>query len=1019
MSTYTPPLPGYGPLSLKTAYTPPLAGHASLSFGSDVVGTQVSPTGISSMLFGSVLAKGPTILTAQSLGDTTLFGDYEIRIYRLRTTAEGFDAFEDGNTTVQYGDRRVQLDGWEDTEFGLPWADFYTRYLGPEGFDQEEYGDTTVAGGVRVLDMSGSGFDSVEFSDDGDISLASREVFPDWWVDTSFGTPLMGYARYVYASSVADWIFGDATVFDNTIHVSGIGADTSAYGSPTLGLYKRYLGAASVFDLDINNIGFPKVFNLRQIIAPAYRSTEWIEGGVADGLLTSIRNVNRIVDLIGNGISPLFRGVSEGASLDNNARLLKPTGFDATEWGVKTPVDGTFIGYRVRKVFPVGWEPNELSTRFHIVRNFADQIFPLGFDTSAIGVPPLVANTRRTFYVGGLGVQTAWGMPFIAPGVRTLRPAQFQQSQEIMGGANVWYRVRSIAPTPPAFPNTAFGIAALDIHFNIVAAKSIPSAIQWGTPQVVNNTPEVKPYWDSDAFTLFGRPNVFNKKNYFNFEGSDLMQWGLVLVEYRTKNIQPMGFDALRPNMLHKIQNLNPDPPENRFLEAYGLDSPEWGVPNATNNGLLVEGMETSAFGTVFMDNRGIFPVGITPPYDANGTEFGTPSVPYTSYINPESVFIESHGKPRLSPYTITVFGATEQAIENNGFSPGDYIDGFLNDHSGVMPAWGDTRVELQNRVIFHYNPSAEDALGTPDIGRNPQYITPGGKVLGKFGYPELFGGNRSVMSAGFDLLETGLYSIDHAELRNRVILQASLFTEAFGDTWVSNFIRELPLDGLDATVWGEYSDTIVQRPPPPAEPNGLDATVWGNPMVAYRIRPVYPEGFDSFVSDYSLGNFRDRMRVTGRIVPMDVTMGVQLTMGMPLIETGLRGITAPSVGDTRDQLGMPVIHRQNRVSMVSAGRFDAWGDAWVMGVEHGLIAPRGDDASAFGQPRMRGQIRLDGWIGAMGVPRLAKHAGAEGIIDGEFGAAVLLGFGCGKQARVMHGFDSTVFGTAQVSRGT
>jgi hypothetical protein len=989
------------PFTSGTPYTIPLGNKVAFRFGG-LPGT-VFAVGWDSALFGSAsIVNTTTQLFVQGIDDGLVSLNLVVTKSLL---AQGFTTMLFGQQAVRNNTTIASPSGFAPNVFGTAWASYYTRFLTPSGWSSEAYGVAQLSGGVRNAQMNGFATQAMGTPS---ITFQLRQLFPQWFVDTSYGTPVMGYDRPVAATGFDSAAFGDAEVFDNTIHCNLTGFDAAAFGATEAYLYTRTVQAKSVADLDINNIGFPHVFNRTHYVIQSYRSTDWIEGGVADPLTTSIRNVNRVVDLVGNGIAPVFRQVSINAEVVNGARAYDLVGFDATVWG-----SGTFIAPRVRTVGPQGFEPIELSSRFHIVRNAAFQILPVGTDTSAVGTPPLVVNTRRSFYVGGLGQTAEFGLPFIAPGVRTIGPQNnLEPVRGLIGGATVWFRVRQLTQLPPDFPFTAFGVPTLDIHRNDVFAKSIPPTWQWGTPSVRNNTPEVRPLWDSDSFTRFGATAVFNRWNYYPMQGDVLSAFGLVLIEYRTKTVSPPGFDALRPNLLHRIQKLTPDPPATQNVNPAGLgDQLLMSGPLAKSNALFPPGFTSDAYGQTVLENRGIFVAGIAPPIDdGSGTQFGVPTLPMRQTARPDGFLSEGHGKPILDPLTIWApTGAPDQAISNHGGIGGTTIDWFLSQND-IRPVWGQARVENKNRAIAANTLGDESSFGQTKVTLKIQYVFPDGQRFGKYGYPELFGGNRALILYGFDLASYGAPRVDHVEPRNRKLTVNGLNPLVFGTPWVSNFIRTLPVPGLNATLFGS---TIVQRPPPPALPNGLDATLWGAAtFIAYRIRTLAPVGLDSFVMDYVLGNFRDRLRVRGNLTRENVSAGDLLAMGTPSLDQGTRPLFVPGWSGAS---GRPSVRRINRVDIVSAGRHDTYGETWVMGVIPGTIQPRGEDFAQLGQPRFVHTANVLGWTGELGAVRVGRPVGAEGFDPSQFGQVVAMGFGCGRQARVMRGWDSASIGAASV----
>lgn len=1034
MTTYIPPLPGRGPLSFIGPYTAPLPGRGPLSFGAEVSGQTLNPLGIDDGGMGAVHVTGPKTLLAQSIGDTMAMGSPGLKFGQFFIYPGGFLNTYYGRPTLQLKDRYIGAIGFNYQAFGTDWISYYLRGLTPSGIKMDAYGNATMAGGVRWAPMNG--FATAAYGT-ATVTLATREVFPTWFVATFYGTPMMGYTRTIGGAGFDATKWGDALVWDNTQHPAMQGFDASAFGTQWAARYVRSLQVKAFSDGDLQNIGFPKLYNLKQFITTQYIAEQWIEGGIGGYQSMFVRNVNRVIDLVNNGIAPLFRQIPLTHEITNNARVLSPPGMDATLWGVRTFEDGMFIAYRNRTITGQGFEPAQLSTRYHIVRNAAFAPIPAGWDSSRLGVPPLVWNTRR-YFSGGYTCndQSSSGTPFIAYGVRTIGPQKpLDPVRGIIGAATVWFRVRDITPTPPDFGWGAFGKAALDVHWNIVAAKSIPPSWVWGMAQVRNLTPEITPYWDSSLFTLFGNTAIFNRYNPYNIEGWSALSWGPnTIITYRTKRPVPTGFDAFRGNPFHTIRNVNPDPPGQQYAIGCTLgDTSAIGAVQFKNLALYPPAIVDGTFGQAKVQGMSIFPVGITPFISDNGTQFGIPSVPGAQTASVPSIPNDSadwsgdFGTPRMTPWTIYApsgDAATDQAKRNN---PGgrELIDESYVGNNGVntarYPWFGLQRIELKNRVVTHYFSGPMDSYGQPRLSRNPQYAVVDGMKFTKYGFPVLFGGNRAILHAGFDLSAYGQPTVTAVEPFIRYLKPTGPTFDLYGATWVANFIRYPGVTGFDATRFGT---TWVQRPPPPAYPPGLDATLWGvktptyGMFIAYRIRTLPVDGMDTFVCDYTLGNFDDRMRVKGRSTPRNVSLGDQSILGTPTLNAKTRSVAASTVLPPANQVPMLRARRINRVNLVSLGTLTGWGEPWALAVTPGTVQPRGEDFEAFGQPQVNRQVFLEGWEGAMGAARVAQPIGVAGLNPSQFGEMVLMGFGCGRQARAMIGFDGSTFGDVGIAQG-
>lgn len=1005
-------------LDLIGNYAPPSAAAIQMVWASE--DKAVSPPGVDALGMGTAslinVSQGlfPAGVDAASVPLPALHDRRYLKPAGLAPSAYGFGQIEN---MVRY----VGAVGYVASAFGTahPWL--FDSILKPTGIKQDGYGNATFAGGVR--EAPANGFTTAAYGKP-TVTLASREVFPSWFVDTRYGTPAMGWDRTITATGADTSRYGTALVWDNTQHVAVPGLDANAFGTAWADRYTRSLLVKAFPDGDLQNIGFPRLVNRNQFVTANYIADQWIEGGIGDYQSMFVRNVNRKVDLVGNGIAPLFRQIPLTHEVLNGARVLLPHGLDATLWGVRAPVGGTFIAPRVRSFPMQGFQPVELSSRFHLVRNAAAALAPVGFNAGAVGVPPLVVNTRRYFSGIRVGQTDGYGLPFIAPRVRSIGPQNpLEPVRGIIGGATVWFRVRPLTPLPPDFGWGAFGRHTLETRINAVAAKSVPPSWQWGYPGVRNLTPEITPYWDSSLFTRFGATATFNRWNWYAIEGWHAELWGPnTIITYRTKRPIPAGFDAARYNPKHTIRNVNPDPPGQHYVIGATLGAlGGMGEPDLNNNGLFAVGIFDPTFGSPTLQGMSLFPHGIPPIVGDNGTQFGTPLLPGRQRATVEGILEEGYGKPRLSPYTIWApDGAPLQAERNHG-SSGEMIDAYLDRDNLVRPLFGRPRVELKNRIVRHQNTGVHTGYGQPRISRKPIYVTPDGPRFTKYGFPVLFGGDHALLHAGFDLTLWGEPKLTIPEPFNRTVKASGSAMGAFGATWVANFIRYPGVAGLNATRFGT---TWVQRPPPPAYPKGLDATQWGEKLpthgmfVAYRIRHLPVEGLDTFVCDYTLGNFRDRMRLSGRN-RLAASVGATGTMGTPSFEAKDRTLILRAILPVPGAVPVPATRKQNRVQLVSAGALSAFGEPWALPVTPGTVQPRGQDMAQYGHPQGNYQVFPDGSFSfAAGAPSLAQPIDVSAIEPSQWGELVVMGFGCGRQARAVRGWASATFGAVGVSRG-
>ncbi len=1009
-------------LELSGNYSPPNASAIQMVWaGSD---KSVSPESIDSLNIGAA-----NLVNVSQGAFTQGFDASTVGLPKIAQTfpiTPGTDFARYGNAHVELLLTKTKPAGFSASLFGKPWVVYFLRQIRPEGFKRDAYGKPAMQGGVR--DAPVSGFNALGVGRP-NVTLGSRQVYPTWFVDTRYGKPMMGYDRTFSMTGFDATKWGATLVWDNTQRAYPRGLDATRFGTAWADRYTRSIGPKRFVDGDQENIGFPNLYNLNRYITVNYIADQWNEGGMGAYQSLFVKNVNREVDLVRNGIAPPFRQVPLGHQVLNGARQVRAHGFDAVRWGERKAVGGTFIAPRIRYLQGHGFKPIELSSRFHIVRNGAFAPVPTGWDSARVGRPPLVENTRRYFDHFKVGQTDAWGMPFIAPRVRSVGPQNpLEPVRGLVGGATVWFLNRDVTPAQPSFGWGSFGkVIVTGYPIPNARVKSIPPTWQWGTARVWNRTPEVTPYWETRLFTQFGNNAIFNRNNYFPIEGLSLLRFGdNTIITYRTKQVGKRGFDALRFNPKHTIRNVLPDPPGQQYAIGCTLGKTgRIGDVQFKNLALWPVGIDSDSYGTAKLQGMSIFPKGIPPFISDNGTQFGMPDIPGQQHITVPSMptdtkFSGYFGKPRMTPWTIWApSGAPDQAKNNN---PGrdQIIDQTLDDKYGYGHPWfGWPRVELKNRIVYQRRNSVNERFGQPKLSRNPQYAKPDGPRLTKYGYPHLLGGNRAVLAAGFDLSSVGAPTLTAVEPFIRYVYPKDTDFARIGSAWAANFIRYPGVRGIDSDAWGR---AWIHPPPPPAYPPGLDATLWGEKrptdgmFIAYRIRHLGMTGFDAFVSDYSLGWFDERMRVLGRSVPRDVSLGDQSTVGKPALNAKDRAIVVNGIVPSSRPVPAPAMRQQNRVNLVSLGRLTSWGEPWALAAQEGSVQPRGEDFAAVGWPTTSRDIRVPGLVGNLGSARTAKPASIPGIPAAGFGQTVLMGFGCGRQVRAIIGYDSSTFGEVTVN---
>lgn len=955
-----------------TTYTTPDGNQIGFSFG-EVDGT-IFPVSWDSALFGTTQIENLT----RSIDDATVG-----------------DQLEFGDLVFTQGTPPIVTSLFDSMEFGTPDVSHYNRTVAPASI-VGAFGTTQVDNSIRVVQLNSQGIDPGPIGA-ASIQLVTRYIEPPWFAPLAWGLPLIGFDIQVPIVGFDSSLFGTAFVHDNSQSTQVTGISSAAFGVAEIYQLDRQIYPTVIWESDESRIPVPVIYNLNQFIVQAYIETQWTLGGFGD--YTHIYNVNRVVDLIGNGMGPPYLQIPIGHEIYNNAVGVVPTGIDSAIFG------GHLIAYKDRTVPASSWL-SEIIGEFLVVYNTAVAIAPVGFETSAIGVPESVVNTRRYFPHIGMGYDTSeFGTAFVAPAIRNVAPTQVI-GPETWGDATVWFENRQIEPA--GFQYTPFGTLAFDIHFNIVRPNTMPPVDLYGLAQVRNVTPHIGPYWDEASFTHFGATSIFNRNNYYAIEGFGGPTFGLHYIADRRQTIQVSGFLSFRLVTTHVIRNEIPDPPGAQSIFPSGIELSVVPAPSVTANSLYPVLFDATLFGDATVYLNGIFPTGIAPPRDGpDNSEVGTPTVNPTQFV--DSTLGETLGisNPRFTPYTIYApMGAPQQAKDNHPPGLEEPMDDYIG--NGVMPVWGHATITNKNRRITQTGSGDFMRFGDPFVSPNPGVLAPDGIKSFKYGVPRINNG-QELLTYGFAFDTFGDASIAHVPLFNRTIPVVGAVATLWGNTVVSNFIRYYSPAGIDSVRFGT---AWPQHPPPPAEPDGYVATLWGSAMVAYRIRHMQIEGFDSFECDDSPGHFADRMRVIGLNPVIGPAGFVSEAFGTPAAGLSQRIIGVQGIPVGPIAVPVPVVAKRNIIALASYGIDSAvFGD--VQRWEAGKIKPQGEDFFEAGV-HMLARTIVDvtlGYLGQHPAPSVAHSIGVGGFDASEYGEAVAMAFGCGEQARALRGWDGLAFG--------
>jgi hypothetical protein len=838
-----------------------------------------------------------------------------------------------------------------------PWASYLNRNLAPGGIGTLAFGTTLVSNIIRTVDLAGRG-PNTEVVGGQTIWFAERGITVPWIATDFWGTAKIGIIQTV---SPAGWqeeaVSSNAELDINLQRIFGNtgSADEAGYGVTQVRNQFENVYPATWVDDQIN---FPVVYNLTQeLFVQPYEGTN-SDPTAWPNWYPFVENAIRYIGPFG---WPDDRFPTLQPFIWNWATALYPTsGWNDTTWG-----SGTFIAYKNRDLPAFGWD-SFYSSNWHAVYNNARVVAPSGVSSFVSGSQGPVYNLNRTMQQVFPSGPESLGTAFIDFRIRYVNPHE-SSDPPAPGISDV--RLNPYPITPAGWEEYGSGGQYVYIHWNTAFPSSTNvHSVPWvGEPFVHNRNMSLTPY--AYDMSLLGRPAITNYIQYPPPIGmGSLAAYGSTLVAYRNRTFAayPVQAPPYIPTTL-QIRKLSPDPPSLQTVSRAGGIGPDHladyiGIVviklrtifcSAINDALSRIGSAVVRANEINLDDpaRGIFTL----------DQFGIPTVPGPRWVYP-NVFDQSaqYGKPRFDPHNIYAPGgdaAPPGYVENNG--GGEWIDTDV-DYLGVSSnlvvsnyyrwlyaygypddVFGEPKIDLRRRYVYPY-PFVPDRWGTvvfwgvtqylylDELGASPQ--SPGVPVVS---HPPPPPPNPWPISpAGF--VATSFGTSSRAELKNRNVYPVQINhsgnpQQGLTSPW------GLPLIGYPRTYsWGAYS-----------------FTKWGVPRVEFRIRNLYPFGWDSFSEyDEDLNGFNFRTRVSRRN-PTEGLLGIrQDSYGSPMVSFSTRTIL--SRGWLDDYIGSRTTPQ--RVVMPAAwesmliGNVDRW--------EAGKIKAAGDELWGPGYPTM-GRVAL------------------------------------------------------------
>lgn len=791
--------------------------------------------------------------------------------------------------------RRVSLAGFESLRFGQSLVDFSWRRLRLEenGIKPAEHGVPIVWHFVRKLDLDASQ-SYMEFGRPW-VSRGLRSVEPEGIDYPYMSNHMVGTTRYVGAEGwdSVRWL---TRIIPEQQTLEQVGKRTDVHG--LAGIENR---TRSVFPLGVTtypepfmNWGVARFWNRTQVIT----QYEDLKSGLAIQPLskwTLIENRNKVIGAIG------FAGTRFGYNLiANNARVIEPVGIadpklpDYQKTGSVT--------HWSRPLLLTGIEP-PITSSWSVVYNKAIPLKPNGLVATEFGRAEIV-NTRRYRRMVGFDAY-AFGHTFVSFAIRELEfEGRYSIQPPPIRMPDVRLHTRYIDP-PSLEEGKVAQEALIETRFNRVRPRWDHRDL-FGEPALKNLTPEyLMRGWDTSEW---GNTNIRLEWRGVQAEGYSHQLFGKATISDRTRTIDVHGFNEMKVSDKLIFIRIGADPIVTQYIdlrrfilddntweiisdegEGYGIRVPTvqvsvpnllkgyifhgkdggnremtlWGNPYITANTIRVEpGLnELSNFGET-----------------AVSASIRSISVPSMGQLVNDSVdssggrHMGSWGKPALSPHTIyAVVEANAQARRNHGIGSAATLRPV---NAGAR--LGSPRVNQHLSIISPKGIPFSGYNGTIGVGRpvvhnKLQRIYPKGSLMQRLGWAVIPGDRKIVFDDEDALIGPEVFGRPSVKRPPEppFVKAGGILGYVSGRPVIDFYHRTLKAQGVFSQAMGfsrgdtrNMPQSLHVGPPNLHLQVGFDSSDYGEVWVSHRVRGVEILGWDSFICDYSLEHFDQRMRV-------------------------------------------------------------------------------------------------------------------------------------------------------------
>ena len=803
-------------------------GIANYDVGTPAVGyaiRYVQPTGFDHLLLGRpTVIKAPELLVRgfedSRFANATVW--YKNRVVDINQ--KGINSFKAGETTVWYGQRKVNPQSWQSSSYGKPVLTHEVREVIGQGFVRDSYGTAWVSRGTRIIEPTAI---YKEFASNHYVG-GVQTIAPQGYIATLWGERIIPDNQNLYP-----------------LGFSGF------WGNTTVDLLTKYIepvGFISIGQQPQDRWGDTVAYNLRQYIVQEF--------DINSGLVppkwsdwTAIANRNITMRVTGF-ISQKF-GYSQ---IDNNATPLLPTGI------APPPITIKMISHGARTVLPEAVEPPPLSS-WGVVHNAGRVISPSGIDSANYGNDSTIINTRREYRNIGRIDSLETGTPMIAYRIRTIdiEPRYSIAPPQIdLPTIDLYTRYVSFR----GYETAKYGLPSLSIHFNIIG-PSWRHRDDFGYPALRNATPELLVgAFDSSEY---GKPFIRTQWRHVQAQGDTATLFGSTEIADTKREIIIRGWQDSSVSQNHTVTKTATPPygtqviwlqnESNPSKDGYGIEpSSEPSTPALNQNVLYHQGHNSQKFGeAVVYSNNLLIEIGIsTKNIEVGPVVMNKRRIVDVKGIDNEIAVSEDL---RVSPSYIEPLSFNEPKSDNNY-------------------KFGRSVLTNQHRTIYPRGHSSSNVSRGAYVELQTRYIKPSTIRSFAMGFPEIPFTLKTINIKDNGLLseQHGSTTIKHAAYLGAQTIAARGFSKPnFGAQRIELFNRQLLAAGRDSLQMGasKSGDTPYMWQGlrvgefVPMSIGAGDTLVFGETTISLRIREIALEGFVAFRSEYDIDAFNERMKVT------------------------------------------------------------------------------------------------------------------------------------------------------------